>query len=166
MKARTAAAGTAGSAVLVAAAAALAVAATGGTLTRIGPWYHHLAKPGWTPPDPAFGAIWTAIYALTALAAVIAWRAARRASTREWLIGLFALNGCLNVLWSLLFFALQRPDWGLVEVVALWLSIAGLIAFAWPLSRWAGLLLVPYLAWVSVAALLNLAVVRLNGPFG
>ncbi len=153
-------------AVLVAAAAAAAVAAVGGTLTRIGAWYHSLAKPGWTPPDPAFGAIWTAIYAMTALSAVLAWRASRRAVTREWLIGLFALNGFLNVMWSLLFFAFRRPDWALVEVVALWLSIVALIAFTWPLSRRAALLLAPYLAWVTVASLLNLEVVRLNGSFG
>lgn len=161
-----AAAGTIGGAVLVAAAAALAVAVTGGTLTRIGPWYHHLAKPAWTPPDPAFGAVWTAIYALTALSAAIAWRASRRTSTREWLIGLYALNGFLNVLWSLLFFAMLRPDWALAEVAALWLSIAVLMAFTWPLSRWASLLLAPYLLWVTVASLLNFEVVRLNAPFG
>jgi tryptophan-rich sensory protein len=151
---------------LVAAAAALAVGATGGTLTRIGPWYRALVKPAWTPPDPAFGAIWTAIFALTAIAGVLAWRAAQRPATREWLIGLFALNGLFNILWSTLFFALERPDWALVEVAALWLSIAGLIAFAWPLSRKAALLLAPYLVWVSIASLLNYEVVRLNGPFG
>ena len=156
----------AGLAVLVAAVAALAVAATGSTLTRIGPWYRALAKPAWTPPDPAFGAIWTAIFALTAVAGVLAWRAAERPATREWLIGLFALNGFLNILWSLLFFARQRPDWALVEVVPLWLSIAALIAFAWPLSRRASLLLAPYLLWVSIASLLNYDVMRLNGPFG
>ena len=156
----------AGRAILVAAGAALAVAAVGGTLTRIGPWYRALQKPAWTPPDPAFGAIWTAVFSLTAIAGVLAWRGSRRVSTREWLIGLFALNGFLNVLWSVLFFALQRPDWGLIEVVGLWLSVAALMVFTWPLSRWASLLLAPYLVWVSVASLLNFDVVRLNGPFG
>ena len=155
-----------GRAVLVAAGAALAVAAVGGTLTRIGPWYRALAKPAWTPPDAAFGAIWTAVFSLTAISGVLAWRGARRVSTREWLIGLFALNGFLNVVWSLLFFALQRPDWALGEVAALWLSIAGLIAFVWPLSRTASLLLAPYLLWVSIASLLNYQVVHLNAPFG
>ena len=156
----------AGLAVAVAAAAALAVAATGGTLTRIGPWYRALAKPAWTPPDPAFGAIWTAIFALTAIAGVLVWRGSRRPTTREWLIGLFALNGFLNIVWSLLFFALERPDWALVEAAGLWLSVAALIAFCWPRSRTAGLLLAPYLVWVSIATLLNYEVVRLNPPFG
>ncbi len=153
-------------AVLVAAGAALAVAATGGTLTRIGPWYHALVKPAWTPPDPAFGVIWTVIFSLTAIAGVLAWRGAKRPVTREWLIGLFALNGFLNILWSLLFFALQRPDWALVESAGLWLSVAGLIGFSWPLSRTASLLIAPYLVWVSVATLLNYQVVHLNGAFG
>lgn len=162
----TTAAAPAGRPVLVAAVSALAVAAVGGTLSIIGPWYRALAKPAWTPPDWAFGAFWTAIFSLTALSAVVGWRGARRRETREWLIGLFALNGFLNILWSLLFFRLHRPDWGLVEVAALWLSIAGLMVFLGRFSRGASLLLAPYLVWVGVAALLNFEIVRLNGPFG
>ncbi|HEY4986895.1 MAG TPA: TspO/MBR family protein, partial [Bradyrhizobium sp.] len=80
-------------------------------------------------------------------------------------IGLFALNGFLNVLWSSLFFALRRPDWALIEVVFLWLSILLPIGVFWRLARPASLYLLPYLAWVSFAALLNLAVVGLNAPF-
>ena len=156
----------AGLAVLVAALATLAVAATGGTLTRIGPWYHALRKPPWTPPDPAFGVIWTVIFSLTGIAGVLAWRGTQRPVTREWLIGVFALNGFLNIMWSLLFFALQRPDWALVEAAALWLSVAVLIGFSWPLSRIGSLLIGPYLVWVSLATLLNYEVVRLNGAFG
>ncbi len=139
-------------AALVAAASALAVGAVGGTLTRIGPWYRALKKPGWTPPDPAFGVIWTAIFALAAIAGVLAWRGAR--------------NPVGRVLWSLLFFTLERPDWALAEVGALWLSILALIVFSWRLSRAASLLLTPYLVWVSIAMLLNLDIVHLNGPFG
>ena len=153
-------------AVLVAAASALAVAAIGGSLTTVGPWYHGLHKPGWTPPDVAFGVIWTAIFAFTAVSGVTAWRAARTPVTREWIIGLFALNGFLNVLWSLLFFRLQRPDWALVEVAPFWLSIFALIVFIARFSRWGGAALVPYLVWVSIAALLNYDIVHLNAPFG
>ncbi len=152
--------------VAIAAASTLAVAAVGGTLSTIGPWYRALIKPAWTPPDWAFGAIWTAVFSLTAIAGVIGWRRIGTAATREWMIGLFALNGFLNVLWSLLFFRLQRPDWALVEVAFLWLSIAGLIAFFLRRAPVAALLLVPYLVWVSTAALLNLQVVQLNGRFG
>jgi tryptophan-rich sensory protein len=82
------------------------------------------------------------------------------------LIGLFALNGFLNIAWSLLFFQLRRPDWAQVEVIALWVSVLVLILFVWRRSMTAALLLVPYLGWVTLAGYLNLTIVRLNGPFG
>lgn len=152
--------------VLLAALAALAVAGLGALMTDIGPWYRGLVKPPWQPPDALFGPVWTAIYALAAMAAVRAWEAAPSRAAREWMLALFALNGFLNVLWSLLFFRLRRPDWALWEVGALWLSVLALVVV---LGRWsprAGWLLAPYLAWVAFAAVLNLAVVRLNAPFG
>lgn len=152
--------------VAVAAGAAVFVAVLGGTVTDLGPWYQSLRKPGWQPPDPAFGIIWTAVFALTAAAAVMTWRRAPRGAEREWLTALFSLNGFLNVLWSLLFFRLQRPDWALVEVGVLWLSVLALIIYCARHTRWAGILLTPYLIWVSVASVLNFDVVRLNGPFG
>ena len=151
--------------VLVAALAAVFVAVMGATITEIGPWYHALVQPAWAPPDVAYGVAWTIIYALTAAAGVTAWRATPAARDREWLIGLFALNGFLNILWSLLFFRLHRPDWAVIEVVGLWLSVAALVLLARRRSPAAALLLVPYLLWVTFAGYLNLMVVRLNGPF-
>jgi benzodiazapine receptor len=151
--------------ILVAALAAIAVAATGTTLTELGPWYHSLREPAWKPPDAAFGAIWTAIFALAAISGVLAWRNARTKSGRQWIIGLFAANGFLNVLWSLLFFKLHRPDIAIVEVGLLWLSILALIVTLFRRSALASALMVPYLVWVSIAALLNYDVVVLNGPF-
>lgn len=152
--------------IAVAAGAAIFVAVLGGTITDLGPWYQALEKPAWQPPGPAFGAIWTTIYALTAAAAVITWRNAPKGAEREWLLGLFALNGFLNVFWSLLFFRLHRPDWSLMEVGLLWLSIVALIIFVARHSRLAGVLLTPYLIWVTLASVLNFDVVRLNRPFG
>jgi tryptophan-rich sensory protein len=152
--------------VAVAAASTLAVAAVGTTLTDLGPWYQSLAKPWWQPPGPAFGAIWTVIYALATASAVIGWRDARQGATREWLIGLFALNGFLNVLWSFLFFRLHRPDWALFESAALWLSVLLLIVILARFSRVASLLLWPYLLWVTIATALDYEVVRMNPAFG
>ena len=152
--------------VLVAALAAIAVGALGGSLTDIGPWYQALKKPSWQPPDWAFGPAWTTIFALAVVSAVSAWRATRDSAQRTWIIGLFALNGFLNVLWSTLFFALRRPDWALMEVGFLWLAIALPMVVFWRISRTASLCLLPYLAWVSFAAFLNYTVVRLNAPFG
>ena len=79
---------------------------------------------------------------------------------------LFLANGLLNIAWSPLFFTLKRPDWALIEVPFLWLSILAPIVLLAPLSGTASLLLAPYLLWVSFAAFLNLTIVRLNGPFG
>ncbi|MEZ5459399.1 MAG: TspO/MBR family protein [Steroidobacteraceae bacterium] len=149
-----------------AALGALAVAILGGLATEIGPWYRALAKPSWNPPDWLFGPAWTLIYALTALAGVEAWQAARERPQRRMLALLFIINGCLNVLWSLLFFRLRRPDWALFEVGALWLSIVSLLYYCGRLHRRSVALLLPYLLWVSFAAVLNASVVSLNAPFG
>ena len=153
--------------VIVAALCATVTAALGGSLTDVGPWYQALHKPAWVPPNWAFGVIWTTIFALATISAV---HGLRRLdgdkARREWLIGLFALNGFLNVLWSLLFFRMHRPDLGLIEVAALWASIATLIVFQLRRSPLSAALLAPYLVWVSIAAALNAAIVQMNGPFG
>lgn len=81
------------------------------------------------------------------------------------LIQLALVNGVLNVAWSGLFFTLQRPDWALYEVPALWLSILALVLFLRPISTPATLAMLPYLVWVAFAAVLNYVVVDLNGPF-
>lgn len=151
--------------VLVAAAAALAVGLLGTAATDLGPWYQSLVKPDWQPPDLLFGPAWTLIYALWALSAATAWSAATSRAQRTRLVALFGVNALLNVLWSELFFVWQRPDWALGEVVVLWLSIVLLIVVLAPISRRASWLLVPYLAWVSFAGVLNLAIVQLNAPF-
>lgn len=152
--------------VAVALLAALVVAVIGGTITDLGPWYEALAKPDWTPPRPVFPIAWTLIFALCALAGVSAWRAAPNARAADTVIGLFALNGFLNIGWSLLFFRLQRPDWAMYELIALWLSIAMLIYYCGRQSKLSALLLLPYLAWVTIAGALNWQIVQLNAPFG
>lgn len=150
---------------IVAGFAALLVAALGATLTDVGPWYQGLAKPSWSPPDYAFGIAWTLILALAALAGVQAWSAAPNARTAETVIGLFALNGFLNILWSLLFFRLQRPDWAFAELIVLWLSIVLLIVYCARIKRTASLLLLPYLGWVTIAGALNWHIMALNPAF-
>jgi tryptophan-rich sensory protein len=149
-------------ALLVAAGAAVAVGVLGTAATDLGPWYQGLRKPSWQPPDWLFGPAWTVIYALCVLSAATAWAAARDRMHEVAIIVLFGLNALLNVLWSQLFFGLRRPDWALAEVVLLWLSVLALILVLRPISRTASWLLVPYLAWVTFAGVLNLAVVRLN----
>jgi benzodiazapine receptor len=142
-----------------------ATAGIGGALTEIGPWYYALKQPAWKPPDAAFGVIWSLIFTLCAVSGALAWRAAETARLRRRVLVLLGANAVLNIVWSALYFKLHRPDWALIEVVFLWLSIAALIVGLWRISRWASALLVPYLVWVSIASALNLATVQLNGPF-
>lgn len=149
----------------VASAGFTLVAVLGGLATDIGPWYRQLTKPSFQPPDWLFGPAWTLIYALTAYAAADAWRRAETADGQRSVIVAFSINGALNFFWSVLFFTIKRPDWALIEVVALWASIVWLIVVARSSSITAAWLLVPYLAWVTFASLLNLAVVKLNAPF-
>ncbi len=150
----------------VAALAALLIAGIGGTLTDLGPWYRSLQQPGWAPPDAVFPVAWTLVLAFWALAAVETWRNLATRAQQETLVGLFALTGLLNIGWSLLFFRLQRPDWALAELLLLWLSLVTLALWCRRHSRVAPWLLLPYILWVTLAGFLNLAVVRLNGPFG
>jgi tryptophan-rich sensory protein len=151
--------------IAIAAIAAIVVAGVGGTMTDTTGWYQSLRLPSWNPPPPAFGMIWTVVFALIAASGVTVWRAAPNSRAADSLIGLFALNGALNVMWTVLFFQLRRPDWAFVELAMLWFSIVLLIVACARHSRSAALLLLPYLAWVTTAGLLNWQVIQLNGPF-
>lgn len=149
-----------------AAAWMFATAIAGGLLTTIGPWYQTLQQPWFKPPDWAFGPIWTLIFVLAATAAVKGWYSAANRRQRSWLVGLYVVNGVLNAGWSACFFYFQRPDWALIESVPLWLSILAIVIFFARYSRWAAVLVMPYLLWVTLAVMLNLSIVEMNGPFG
>lgn len=145
---------------------AILLGGLGGVLTSIGPWYRELKKPSWQPPDWLFGPAWTLILGLAAWAAVLAWNGATTDSERGAIIILYAVNFVGHFLWSPLFFTLRRPDWALVEVVFLWASVLAILIGLRSYSELASWLILPYFIWVSFAACLNLAIVRLNGPFG
>ena len=151
--------------ILIAFLLAILVGGIGGAATEIGPWYFGLVKPAWQPPDWAFGPIWTLIYITTGIAGVRAWRLGDEQQQRYFL-GALLLNCGLNLLWSLLFFKLQRPDWSLWEIGPLWLSVLAMVLHLRPYAPRAAMLLWPYLAWVTFAATINWGVVQLNGPFG
>ncbi len=152
--------------IVIAATLALATAVVGGSITVLDEWYYSLQQPGWAPPDYMFGIIWTAIFAMIAVAGVIAWEKAPTRRDVEITLGMFALNGFLNLGWSFLFFRIQRPDFAFYELIALWLSVLFLIIFCGRFSKISSLLLVPYLIWVTIAGTLNYQVIQLNGPFG
>jgi translocator protein len=137
------------------------VAVAGGVLTRLTPWYYALKQPTWKPPDWAFGPIWTVILVLVAFAIAYAWVAGDTQSrvVMLWAIG---LNGALNIAWSGLFFVMQKPLLALFELVVFWFSIVALIYVLGGAATIAGVMLVPYLCWVTIAGLLNLRIVQMN----
>lgn len=142
----------------------LAVAGAGGALTRasVDSWYATLVKPSLTPPNWVFAPVWTVLYVLMAVSAWLVLRAQGLAAAATQM-SLFLVQLCLNLLWSALFFGLQMPGLALVEILFLLAAIlATALAFR-PVSHTAFLLLLPYLAWVSFAAFLNLRIWQLNG---
>ena len=131
------------------------------TTPSIAGWYAALRKPPWTPPNWIFGPVWSALYLSMAIAAWLVWRKLELPGAKLALL-LFAIQLALNVGWSAIFFAVHRPDFAFAEIILLWLAILGTSVVFWPLSRAAGWLMVPYLAWVAFASTLNYAIWRLN----
>lgn len=138
------------------------VSAAGGwaTASSVGTWFSGLAKPSFNPPGWVFGPVWTVLYAMIAVAGWRLWRRggpASRLALTAWYVQLL-----LNLMWSFLFFGGRMIGAALVEIVVLLAAIAATIALSWRVDHAAAWLLVPYLAWVSFATLLNAALWRLN----
>lgn len=129
------------------------------TFPEIDGWYAGVAKPSWTPPNGVFTPVWNTIFALTGIATWMVWR--RIGSRGDW-IALFAVQWALNVGWSLAFFGFHSPGAALFVIAALWLVLAAMIRIYWQARPVAGAMLLPYIAWVSFASALNLAIWRLN----
>ncbi len=126
-----------------------------------GEWYASLDKPSWNPPSAVFGPVWTVLYVLMGVAAWLVWKRAGFAGAPV-ALGLFGLQLVLNALWSYLFFGLQQPALAFIEIVVLWFAILATTIAFWRVSVPAGMLLLPYLAWVGFASALNLRLWRLN----
>lgn len=140
-------------------AAACVATAASGAIFSPGAWYARLRKPAWCPPDWVFAPAWAVLFAMIAVAGWLVWREAGFGPA----LALYAVQLLLNFAWSWLFFGLRRPDLAFLDVVALWVTIAGCMALFAPVSPVAAWLFAPYLAWVGFAAALNLAMWRLNG---
>ena len=137
-------------------------AAGAGSIFVPGTWYQTLVKPPWTPPSWLFGPVWTVLYGMMAAAAWLVWKR-YGVSGAGVPLAAFVAQLALNVAWSWLFFGLHRPGLAFAEIVLLWLAILATLVLFWNAERLAGVLLVPYLAWVSFAAVLNFALWRMNG---
>jgi tryptophan-rich sensory protein len=140
-----------------------AAAGVGSLATRpaIDTWYAGIAKPEWTPPNWLFGPVWTALYLSMAVAAWLVWR--RAGLSGAWLpLTIFGVHLALNALWSILFFGMGKPGLAFAEIILLWASILATILSFYRVVPAAGLILIPYLLWVSFASALNFAIWRLN----
>jgi len=130
------------------------------TMPAIASWYINLQKPWFTPPNWLFGPVWISLYALMGISLYLAWQ--KGLSKNRLALGIFAVQLGLNAVWSFLFFGLQNPLMGLAGIIPLWVFIALNIRAFWKMDKRAGYLLVPYIAWVSIATALNYYVWILN----
>lgn len=133
------------------------------TASQVAPggWYDTLDKPFFTPPSWLFGPVWSALYLAMAVSGWLVWRERGSAGART-ALALFFAQLALNSLWSIVFFGLESPSLGLVEILILWAVIFLTIRAFRQISRPAATLLIPYLAWVTFATFLNAGIWWLN----
>ncbi|KAA5607161.1 tryptophan-rich sensory protein [Roseospira marina] len=124
-------------------------------------WYAALRKPWWTPPNWLFPLAWAILYALMSASAFLVWSFAQPGEGTVPLV-VYAVQLGLNALWSPVFFGMRRMGLAYLVVVSLWIAVLATAVLFFPINYWAGLLLMPYLVWVTVASFLNLSVWRLN----
>jgi len=134
------------------------------TIQSIPTWYAALTKPPFAPPNWLFAPVWTALYALMGIAAYLVWEKKqgarkKRASTA---LNMFGIQLILNALWSVAFFGLRSPLYGIIVIVLLLITIALTMLRFRPIDSRAFWLLVPYFLWVCFAALLNFYIFALN----
>ena len=132
------------------------------TMSAIPTWYATLEKPAFTPPNWLFAPAWGTLYLLMGISAFIIWRKGLdNRLVREALI-VFLIQLVLNALWSVVFFGLESPLYGVIVIAALWIAIVLTILKFLKISTTAGMLLLPYILWVSFAAVLNVSILALN----
>lgn len=141
--------------------AACFMAALGGVFVSTGDWYVSLNKPSWNPPSWLFGPVWTTLYCMMAVAAWQVWRVGGWQRQRV-ALSLFVGQLVLNALWTPIFFGAHQMGWAFVEICMLWTALVATIGAFWKVKLSAALLLLPYLAWCTFAAVLNFTLWRLN----
>lgn len=134
------------------------------TTPNIATWYDTLQKPFFTPPPWVFAPVWTTLYILMGISLWLVWREWKSTETGDARLAfkLFFMQLGLNVLWSLLFFGFRSPLAGMIGIILLWIAILATIVVFFRISRTAGLLLIPYIAWVTAASALTFGVLILN----
>lgn len=132
------------------------------TSSAIDNWYAEIIKPVFNPPNWIFAPMWTILYILMGIAAAIIWSKGFDNKAVKIALLIFVVHLVLNILWSVFFFGMQNPALAFVSIVVLWLMIALLIYLFYQIDHRAGYLLVPYILWVSFAAVLNFSIWQLN----
>ena len=124
-------------------------------------FYDQLSQPAWAPPAWLFGPVWTVLYALMAIAAWLVWRQGGFGVQKR-PMSLFIVQLVLNALWSWIFFAWQLGGPAFAEIILLWILITATTFSLWRVKPLAGVLMLPYLLWVSFASALNFALWQMN----
>ena len=121
-------------------------------------WYAGLKKPPFTPPNWLFGPVWTILYILMAISVYLVWR--QGLGTEEVLLAfiLFWIQLMFNALWSVVFFGMRSIAGGVIVILILWMLIVATIVTSFMVNLWAGILLIPYIIWVSLASYLNIGI--------
>lgn len=132
------------------------------TTPAIPTWYATLIKPSFSPPNWVFFPVWTTLYIMMGISLFLIWQKGSQDSQVKTAFLLFGIQLVFNVLWSVAFFWLKSPFFGLIVISILWIFILLMILNFMKLSRYAGLLLIPYIIWVSFAAVLNFEIWILN----
>jgi benzodiazapine receptor len=132
------------------------------TTPAIPTWYATLQKPSFNPPSWLFAPAWITLYLLMGVAAFLIWRQGLKQKGVRAALVIFLVQLVLNALWSVVFFGLHSPLWGMVVIIALWIAILITIVKFFKLSTAAGSLMLPYILWVSFAAVLNVSIWMLN----
>ena len=132
------------------------------TVTGIGSWYQTIEKPTWNPPNWVFGPVWTALYVTMGIAFFLIWKSSAIEKIKRPAIVLFILQLAANFFWSFIFFDQHQVGLAFAEIVVLWLLILLTIFSFAKMNKAAAWLLVPYISWVSFAAILNFTIWQLN----
>lgn len=132
------------------------------TASGVGTWYVTINKPAFTPPSGVFAPVWITLYALMGISAFIVWRVGLQDPRVRLGLIVFLIQLGLNIAWSAAFFGARSPLAGFVVIIGLWVVILVTVILFMQVSRLAGLLLVPYLAWVGFAGVLNGSIWLLN----
>ncbi len=132
------------------------------TAPSIPTWYAALEKPFFNPPNWLFAPVWTTLFAIMGISAFMIFREGLDKDPVRIALAVFGVQMIFNVLWSVLFFGFRNPGAAFAEILVLWTMIASCIWLFWRIDRRAALLLVPYIAWVTFAAILNYSIWILN----